>query len=184
MVNRKLSRACTGLMLIDVQEKLMPYMQRSDEILAAMHKAIQAFQILGLPIIVTEQYPAGLGPTVASLSSLLGHDQLFLPKSTFSGLASANIIAAVESTKVIQWVLIGIEAHICVQQTAKGLLAKGMEVTVLNDATSSRTTADCFTAIQHMRDSGISISSVEAVLFELLHDSQAPEFKAISKLIK
>lgn len=179
-----LSRQHAALLLIDVQEKLIPFEERAADVLAAIQKVIKGFQILGLPIIVTEQYPEGLGSTIAGLKSLLGDKQLYFPKTTFSCLGSPSIAQAMAATGASQWVLAGIEAHVCVLQTAKSLLHAGKEVVVLNDATSSRSIYDFSTAMAQLRDIGVSISSVEAVLFELLSDSQAPEFKKISQLLK
>lgn len=179
-----LSRNRTGLLVVDVQEKLMPHIERSADILTAIQKTIKGFKILGLPILVTEQYPDGLGTTLPALKSLLGDHQSYLPKTTFSCLGNNEFQRLIQETKCDQWVIIGVEAHICVLQTAKDLLRNGMDVVVLNDATSSRSIYDFSTSIAQMRDLGISIASTESVLFELVADAKAPEFKSISLLLK
>lgn len=167
-----------------MQEKLVPYEDRSAEVLNAIQIVTKAFKILNLPIIATEQYPEGLGHTVAGLKSLLGDQQTFFPKTTFSCAKTKAIQDAIEATKADQWVLVGIEAHVCILQTAKDLIAQGKDVVVLNDAITSRYIYNFATAISEMKDIGIRISCVETILFELLEDSKAAEFKKISQLIR
>jgi len=182
--NFKLSREQCGLLLIDVQEKLFPYVENSCHVMLTIQKAVQGFQILKLPIFATEQYPQGLGHTVGPLKGLLGKEQQFFSKTAFSCMDDPHFKEMVGQHAVQQWILIGIEAHVCVLQTAKDLLAAGRQVVVLNDAISSRSIYDFSTAIAEMRDCGARISSTETVLFELLRDSKASEFKEISQLIK
>lgn len=182
--NYKLSREKTGLLLIDVQEKLFPYVENSCPVMQTLQKAVRGFQILNLPIYVTEQYPQGLGSTVATLKGVLGQEQQYLVKTTFSCLDDALIKDELLKAPVEQWVVVGIEAHVCVLQTVKDLIENGKQVTVLNDAISSRSIYDFSTAIAELRDCGARISSTETVLFELLRNSKATEFKEISQLIK
>lgn len=182
--NYKLSREHAALLVIDVQEKLFPYVENSCHVMQAIQKAVRGFQILGLPIYASEQYPKGLGSTVAPLKGLLGDKQFFLTKTTFSCLDDNQTEEAILKASATQWVLCGIEAHVCVLQTAKDLLVQGKQVVVLNDAISSRSIYDFSTAIAEMRDCGARISSTETVLFELLRNSKAEEFKEISQLIK
>lgn len=184
MKNFTLTRPQTGLLVIDVQEKLFPYMERSCDVLHGLIQTVKGFQILNVPIYVTEQYPQGLGSTLAPLRELLGPEQIYLDKTCFSCLGDTRLKKDLLHPSINQWVLIGIEAHVCVLQTAKDLLALGKEVTVLNDAISSRSIYDFSTAIAEMRDCGVRISSVETVLFELVRDAKIPEFKAISQLVK
>lgn len=179
-----LSKDQTALIIVDVQEKLMPYQDRSAEVLNAIHIVTKAFKILGLPIIVTEQYPQGLGSTVPGLKSLLGDEQIFFAKTTFSCLKTDAIQEAIAKTNAQNWVVIGIESHVCVLQTAKDLVKQGKDVVVLNDATTSRSIYNFSTAIAEMKDIGVRISCTETVLFELMEDSKALEFKKISQLIK
>lgn len=182
--NQKLSRDKVGLLVVDVQEKLFPYVENSCPVMQTLQKAVRGFQILHLPIYVTEQYPKGLGSTVATLKGVLGQEQAYLTKTAFSCLDDAAIKEALLNAPIEQWVVIGIEAHVCVLQTVKDLLENGRQVTVLNDAISSRSIYDFSTAIAEMRDCGARISSTETVLFELLRNSKATEFKEISQLIK
>lgn len=182
--NYKLSRDRTGLLVIDVQEKLFPYVENSCLVMNAIQKAIRGFQIFSLPIFVTEQYPKGLGSTVATLKGILGEQQEFLIKTAFSCLDDDKIRKKLLGFSIDQWVLLGIEAHVCVLQTAKDLLEQQKQVVVLNDAISSRSIYDFSTAIAELRDCGARISSTETILFELLRHSKASEFKEISMLIK
>lgn len=180
----KLQKDSTGLLVVDVQEKLIVYEDRSAEVLKNIQKMIKGFQVLGLPIVVTEQYPQGLGSTVPGIKSLLGDKQSYLTKTVFSCLDDPAIKEEMEKMGLKQWVVVGIEAHVCVLQTAKDLLLSGYEVVVLNDAITSRSVYDFSTAIAEMRDCGVRISSTETILFELVKDSRSPEFKKISQLIR
>lgn len=179
-----LDRKSTGLLIVDVQEKLFPLVERTCEVMESLKLVIEGFQILNLPIVVTEQYPEGLGPTVGTLKAWLGADQHYLSKTTFSCFGDQKIKKTLLAMPIDYWVVVGIEAHVCVLQTVKELLMAGKKVIVLNDCISSRSIFDFSTAIAEMRDYGARISSVETVLFELVWDSKAAEFKQISQLIK
>lgn len=184
MRNQKLIREKTGLLVVDVQEKLFPHVENSCIVMQHLQKVIRGFEILGLPVYVTEQYPAGLGSTVSTLKGVLGPHQVYFVKTAFSCLDDESIQKELLKAPIEQWVVVGIEAHVCILQTVKDLLQHGKQVTVLNDAISSRSIYDFSTAIAEMRDCGARISSTETVLFELLRHSKAAEFKEISQLIK
>lgn len=184
MTNYFLNRNETGLLVIDVQEKLFPHMDHSCETIHGIQKIIKGFRILQLPIAVTEQYPEGLGLTLQGVKNGLDPSQKYWKKTSFSGLGDPQIKADLLKMPINQWVLVGIEAHVCVLQTAKDLLLEGKQVVVVNDAISSRSVYDFSTAIAEMRDCGARIGSVEIVLFELVGDAKAPEFKEISHLVK
>jgi nicotinamidase-related amidase len=181
-VNFLLEKSKVCLLIIDVQEKLFAQVERPCEVMQGIQKIARAFQIMDLPIIVSEQYPEGLGSTMCGLKKMLGSKPEFVKKTTFSCLATLEI--AEKLAPYDQFVLVGIEAHVCVLQTAKDLLKEGKEVVVLNDAITSRSIYDFSTAISEIRDCGGRISSVETIIFELLHDSKTAEFKQISELIK
>ncbi|MFT4551494.1 MAG: nicotinamidase-related amidase [Chlamydiales bacterium] len=174
----------TGLLVIDVQEKLLPGVESQQEICNTLVKAIKGFQIFQLPIVVTEQYPKGLGETVSMIKNCLGDKQKYYEKTSFSCVRNPKIKDVLVNSSVSQWVLVGIEAHVCILQTAKDLLEIGKDVTILNDAVGSRSIYDFSTAIGEFRDAGVRVTSLETALFELLGDSKAPEFKAISALIQ
>lgn len=182
--NYTLSRQKTGLLIIDVQERLFSHIERPCEILEVMQKVLKGFQILNLPIVVSEQYPQGLGSTILALKNLLRSQDRLFAKTTFSCLADATLQTEILKMPIEQWVLMGIEAHVCVLQTAKDLLKQGKQVAVLNDAISSRSIYDFSTAIAEMRDIGVRVTSAETILFELVHDSKTAEFKDISTLVK
>lgn len=182
--NYKLVRDKVGLLLIDVQEKLFPLVENSCHASIALQKVIRGFQILNLPIYVTEQYPEKLGNTIAVLKGVLGEGQKYSSKTAFSCLDQPEVKKWLLDAPVNQWVVAGIEAHVCVLQTVKDLLEQGKQVVVVNDAIGSRSIYDYSTAIAEMRDCGARISSAETVLFELLRHSKAAEFKEISQLIK
>jgi len=169
--------------LIDVQEKLFPLIDRSDEIARVMWKGIKAAQILELPFLVTEQYPQGLGRTIPYLKQELGSDQPIYEKTSFSAY-HGELVKTFDAEQVSTWILIGIEAHVCVLQTAKDLVSAGKRVVVLADGTSSRSLFDFSTALAEMRDFGVRISCLESALFELLGDATNPLFKSVSQLIK
>lgn len=177
-----LDRKNTGLLLVDVQEKLFSKVEHSCEVWQTMSKAVKGFQILDLPILVSEQYPQGLGRTVQPLMTLLGSGQTYYTKTTFSCAGEEALFNKLRERT--QWVIAGIEAHVCVLQTARDLVHAGLQVVVLNDAISSRSIYDFSTAVAELRDCGVRISSTETVLFELLRDSKSPEFKQMSALIK
>lgn len=175
-------RATIGLLVIDVQERLFPKVDRAEGVLANMERMVRGFQILGLPIVATEQYPKGLGPTVPELRQLLGADQPYFEKTTFSCGCDPAIVKHLDHKS--QWLLIGIETHVCVLQTAKDLLALGKSVAIANDCVSSRSIFDYSTGLAEARDAGARITSLEIALFELVRDARAAEFKEISQLVK
>lgn len=179
-----LQPAQTVLLIVDVQEKIFTSVDRGPDVLYTLCKLVQGFQILNLPILQSEQYPQGLGQTVASLQTLLGQSYHPWIKSTFSCVDDPDFFNCVISLPYQQWIVTGIEAHICVLQTVKGLLRAGKQVVVPNDAITSRSIYDFSTAIAEMRDAGARISSTETILFELLKDSKHPQFQSISHLIK
>lgn len=181
-LNYHLEKSKVCLLIVDVQDKIFAQMERPCEVMHAIHKIVKGFQIMHLPIIVSEQYPEGLGPTVLGLKNLLGENVPYLTKTTFSCLETQAIAEKLKDFE--QFIIVGIEAHVCVLQTVKDLLNAGKQVVILNDAISSRSIYDFSTAIQECSRAGARISSVETVLFELVSDAKAPEFKSISNLIK
>lgn len=174
----------TGVWVVDVQEKLFPHIDRSCEVLESMCYVIEAAQLLGMPLIVTEQVPEKLGDTVRPIKERLPEGQRIHAKSTFSGFHDASVREAVEKTGITTWILVGIEAHICVLQTAKDLLAAKKEVVVLNDAVSSRSLFDFSTAMGELRDEGARISSTETVIYECIRDANSDAFQTLFPLIK
>lgn len=183
-VRPNLDKTKTGLLLIDIQEKVWAAVEQRDELLNGLLKLVKGMQILQIPIFLSEQNPKGLGETLGVLQMMLGEAYQPLLKSHFSCLDETQVYETLSSLPIQQWILAGIESHICVLQTAKGLLRLGKQVVVPNDAIAARSIFDYSTSIAEMRDEGVRITSVETLLFELLGDSKAGEFKQINQLIK
>lgn len=180
--NDRLDSSKVCLMVIDVQDKLFVQVERQEEVIQSIQKVVKGFQIMKLPIVVSEQYPEGLGNTVASLKTVLGNCASYFTKFSFSCFADEKIAKFL--LPYDQFILVGMEAHICILQTAKDLNLAGKQVIVLSDAITSRSMDHLSIAIAELRDMGVRISSVETILFELLKDSKSKYFKQISQLVK
>ena len=178
-----LDRERSALLVVDVQERLWTAMRRRQRLAERIVVAVRGCRLLEIPIFYTEQYPRGLGPTIAPLREALGDVQP-LVKMTFSCCGLAELPRMLREKGVEQVILAGIEAHVCVLQTALDLVADGFQVHLLADAVSSRYAIDERTALRRLSRRGVELSTVETALFELLTTAEAPEFKEISKLIK
>lgn len=183
-MKKRLEPQRTALLIVDVQEKLFPHIDRPCEVMEKMQLLIKGMKLLDVPVIATEQYPKGLGPTIKTLQDFLGEKAVCPAKTCFSALGDPSVKKSLDDLKRDQWVLAGIEAHVCVLQTARDLIEQGKQVVVVNDAISSRSIYDFSTAIAEMRDLGARVSSTETVLFELFRDAKHPQFKAFSALIR
>ena len=177
-----LNRDEAALVVIDVQAKLAPAMDESADLLANLAKLVQGAKVLGLPILVTEQNPAGLGPTVPEIASLLAPERI--AKRAFSCCGEPAFLAHLAALGRRQVLLGGIEAHVCVCQTALDLVARGYRVEVVADAVSSRTARNRQIALDRMRAGGVGVTSVEAALVELLKVAEGDASKAILKIVK
>ncbi len=171
-------------LLIDVQERLFPHIANYEIHQEAMVKLIQGFDILEIPLMVTEQYVKGLGKTVSALESIRSEHSRVFEKMCFSCCGSDLFLDSVAQSGRNTIILFGIEAHVCVLQTALDLLEAGYRVAVVEDAVGSRKESDKQTALARMRQAGVVPVSVESILLELCVSSGSPQFKAISKLIK
>lgn len=180
MQTGKLKKEDCLLLVIDIQERLIPVIHQYEEVIRNANILLKGMEILGVPVIVTEQYPKGLGNTCKEI--LLGEDAKVMEKITFSCLANDYIKESVQSKKQI--IICGVEAHICVLKTALDLLDEGYQVHLITDAVSSRKKENKQVAIERMKQSGVFISSTEMILFQLLDKAGTDEFKLISKLIK
>ena len=178
-----LRREQTALIVVDAQEKLLPAVHDSDAVLRAIRVLVEGARVLGVPVLVAEQYPKGLGPTVDALSNVLG-DAPRHPKTSFSCLGDEPFLAALESLDRDQVLLCGIEAHVCVLQTALDVLENGWMAAVAADATSSRNPKHCDWALERLRRAGAVVTCVESALFEMLGAAGTEEFKAVSRLVK
>jgi nicotinamidase-related amidase len=176
-----MSRGETALLVVDVQEKLVPKIAQNQRFVWNVRRLIDGAKILGLPVIGTEQYPKGLGPTVAELAERLGP----VPsKLTFSCGGCPDLFDALRAQGIHKILVCGIEAHVCVAQTVFDLLADGWRVYVAVDAVGSRFETDYRTAIARMDSAGATLTTVEAALFEWCEAAGTPEFKEISQLAR
>ena len=173
----------TVFLMIDIQEKLVYMLKNSAEIAKYNFVMANAASILNVPVILTEQYPQGLGSTINQVKSFVDENNIF-EKTSFSALNVEEVKSALEKTGRKKVVLTGIETHICVYQTARALLDAGYEVYVVKNACASRSKKDYRTALELMRDYGAKLTCVETVLFELLGSSKHPNFKEVQLLIK
>ena len=173
----------TALVVIDLQEAFRSAMPEFPQIVSRAAMAVRGFQILNVPVIVTEQYPQGLGKTAEEILYSLPDDFEPIEKTSFSSCIESFIEKLGEyGTK--QVVLCGLETHICVNQTAHDLLANGFEVHLLTDAVGSRYLQDRETALSKMLLNGVVPATVEMSLFELMRDAKHEQFKEIQNLIK
>ena len=172
----------TVLVVIDVQGKLAQSMHEKDALFENIAKLIKAAGVLEIPIIQTEQYPKGLGPTVPEIAELLPGEPI--SKVAFSCCGEKRFVEAMEELGRKQVLLCGIETHVCVYQTAVDLLGSGYEVQVVADAVSSRTPGNKAIGLAKMKDAGAGITSVETALFELLKVAEGEKFKAILRIVK
>ena len=170
-----LSRSRTALVVVDVQEGFRSYDSFAD-VAAACAKLLEAARIMQLRVLVSEQYPKGLGHTVPEVGEL---PQAPIEKTVFSAVRAAGF----DLHGCDQVLVCGIEAHVCVSQTVHDLLNRGTEVHVAADAVASRHEIDYRLALERMQRAGAVVTSVEAALFELLERAGTPEFKAVQKLI-
>ena len=168
-----------ALVVIDVQEAFRPAVDGFDAVVAATEQLVQGAQALGMPVIVTEQYPQGLGATVPEVCAHLDGTAR-LPKTAFSA-AQADGFSLSGRDQVL---LCGIEAHVCVSQTALDLLASGLTVHVATDAVASRTQANRRAGLTRMERAGATLTSVEMALFELVGAAGTETFKTIQRLVK
>ena len=173
----------TVLVVIDVQEKLMPAMYNRETVEAQTVKLCKGMDIFGVPKIVTTQYCKGLGPTIESVKEALGEHQEF-DKFTFSAYKNEEFKAALEATGRKKVVIVGVETHVCVEQTALDLIEAGYDVALAADCVSSRTPDSIQTAFRCLEAAGVVITAGESVLFDMLESAKAPEFKAISATVK
>jgi len=178
-----LKQETTGLILIDVQGKLAQIVNESEKLALNLEKLIRGCQILSIPIIWAEQNPKGLGATIPQLEKLLIH-QKPIEKYSFNAFDSETFQKAVLDSGKTQWLICGIEAHICVYQTAMGLLLQNFEIEIVADCISSRTKEDIQIALQKLQNKGAGLTTIEMCLYELVKDSRREIFKEILTLIK
>jgi nicotinamidase-related amidase len=172
------------LVVVDVQERLLPAIHDSDRIVRNTGMLLKGAAALSVPVLVTEQYPRGLGPTVEVVRTHLPAGTPVIEKITFGCTGEPSFNAAIEKLKRPQIVLCGTEAHVCVMQTALGLRQQGHAVYLVADAVSSRTPANREAALERMRAAGVTVVTTEMVLFEWMERAGTPVFKVVSALVK
>lgn len=178
-----LEQSQTALVVIDVQGKLATLMHDKETLFANLKRLIQGAKLLGLPIVLTEQYPQGLGDTSPELKALMPEVQP-ITKMSFSCCGEPRFLDALRALQRKQMLVAGIESHICVYQTVRDLLREGYEVEVVADAVSSRSPENRALGLSRMKDMGATLTSTEMSLFELLRQAGTSVFKEISKLVK
>lgn len=178
-----LTRDNTALIVIDVQGKLARLMHEKEALFQNLQRLIKGAQALRIPILWTEQNPEGLGPTIPEIASLLS-ETTPLPKISFSCCGDDSFTQKLKATGRKQFLIAGIETHVCVYQTARDLLNDSYDVEVVVDAVSSRTQANREIGLEKMRDAGAHMTSTETALYELLQVAKGDQFKEILKIVK
>ncbi len=176
---RTLQRDRAALVVVDVQEAFRPAVEGFDTVVENTRRLIEGASALDIPVIVTEQYPKGLGKTVEELEESLSSVTPF-EKTAFSAVRAEGFTLDGRD----QALVCGIETHVCVSQTAHDLLKDGVEVHIAADAVTSRTQQNRDIGLHKMEQSGAIVTSVETALFELVGEAGTPEFKQVQGLIK
>jgi len=173
----KLDAARSILLIVDLQERLLPAIDHGASVIEHAAWLIGVARQLQVPILLTEQYPQGLGPTAPAIARLI-HPEERIEKIHFSAVAEGNLLSHPAAQRK-QWIVCGTESHVCVQQTVLDLLAAGREVAVVDEAVGSRKARDKELALQRMRQLGAQIVSREMVAFEWLHEANTAAFRAV-----
>ena len=171
-------------MIIDVQEKLLNAVFNKASLEKKATTLANTAKILGIPVIVTEQYPKGLGATVETLKEVLPENTQYFEKTAFSALENNDVLEALKNSGKKQVVIFGIETHICVSQTTNALIQDGFEVSVIRDACGSRSELEYSAGLERMKDNGAHVLTTEIALFEWLKGAKHPKFKEVQMLIK
>lgn len=177
----QMSAADTGLLVIDVQEKLMPLIPGAASLTRNVAFLIDAARLLGLPVQATEQYPKGLGPTIPELAGKLPERPA---KVTFSCCGAPAVVDGFRRAGRPKVLLAGIETHVCVQQTALDLLALDFRVYIAADAVGSRAAFDHEMALRRLERAGVVLTSTESAVFEWTGAAGTPQFKEISRMVQ
>lgn len=175
----RLDASRSTLLVIDFQTRLTPAIEGGDLAIAHASTLLRGAELLGVPALFTEQYPKGLGPTVEALAPPRA---LVVEKTTFDATRAPGFLDRLASDHTL--ILTGCETHICVLQTALGLIAAGRRVAVVADAVGSRRAESKRLGLARMEKAGADIVTTEMVLFEWVGDARHPQFKAISALVK
>ncbi|MGI9518940.1 MAG: hydrolase [Pirellulaceae bacterium] len=176
-----MSRRSAALLVIDVQEKLVPHIREHPTVVWNVRRLVDGATMLDVPVLCTEQYPRGLGHTIPLIADRVAIDD---EKSLFSCRDCQKVLERLQQDDRDQVLLCGIETHVCVQQTALDLIAMGFDVWVAVDAVGTRYSLDHQTALRRMELAGVTLTTCESALFEWCEDSKAPEFRQISGLVR
>jgi len=170
-------------LVIDIQEKLFPHIDNHDQLQTNCEILLSGLKVLDIPIIVTEQYPKGLGHTIKAVSDLIT-DFSPIEKLSFSCCGEKKFLEAVQGYSKRNVIIFGIETHVCVLQTVMDLIERGYHPVIIEDCVSSRKPKDRETALKRMAREGVIITTYESILFELCEVAGTDQFKQISKLVK
>lgn len=176
----RINAATSGLLVVDVQEKLAPAIHEGERVIENVGWLIKVAREVDVPVRLTEQYPQGLGPTVQRVRAQVLDDEV-LEKVHFSCMESDNIRRQLARLGRRQIIMAGTEAHVCVLQSALALVAEGYEVFVVADAVASRRPQDAEVALERMRDAGVRIVTREMVAFEWLHRADTDVFRRVQQ---
>ena len=180
-----ISKSDSCLLIIDVQERLAPAMHDPRRVIDGCSRLLKGADILNVPVIITEQYPKGLGNSIFDIKDSAPQNALYFQKTSLSALQEDGFIEQLNTLGKKQIVIAGIEEHICVLQTAVELKEKGFDVFIVTDASGCRTTENENIALKRFQQENIYLTTVEMVLFEWLRKAGTPEFKDIqNRLIK
>jgi len=170
------------LAVIDVQQRLIPVIDCGDDVCVAIERLVKGMNVLGVPILLTEQYPAALGRTVETLNCTITSKAI--EKISFSCCGSVEFDSALCDADRPHVIVAGVETHVCVYQTVRDLLDEAYDVSVVVDAVGSRSPSDKEIAIRRIEALGASLTSVEMILFDLLESADDESFKKILRIVK
>lgn len=172
-----------SLLVVDLQTRLLPHIDGCPAVISSTIYMIRAAKELGIPIVVTEQYPDGLGPTDPQILEVLPPETASVAKTCFSCFGDSTLVNHLNASRP-RLILCGVEAHVCVMQTALEAQRFGWEPCVIVDAIASRKSADCQAALHRMEQAGITLASAEMAVYELLREAGTPQFKSLLPMLK
>ncbi len=183
------SRSQAAVLVIDIQERLAAVMPQRDAVLESMSKIVRTAALVELPIVVTLQYPTGLGDAEPAVRAAAQSAAEVVPvawvnKIAFDCFAEPAFVEALATTERRQLVIVGMESHICVVQTALSALREGFDVHVVGDGCCSRDPASHESAMARLRDAGAVITTTESVLYELVGEAGTDEFRELLRIVK
>lgn len=174
------------LLVVDIQTKLVNAMPKdaAEDMLRNSSHLVKASNLLNIPVLLSEQYPKGLGSTVEELTTVMNDKPISFEKTDFSCCSADNFNEVLQKKTRLQVIIAGLETHVCILQTALDLVQQGYQVHVIEDAVCSRKSEHKYYALQRMQQQGITISNTESVLFEWLKSSRHEHFTMISQLLR